>query len=67
MPNSSVASHPRQMHAKRPPNLSLQIGKRPTATTIIELQTPVEDDGEDEDKNFYENYAEDTKGKRKLV
>lgn len=23
-------------------------------------------EGEDEDKNFYENYAEDTKGKRKL-
>lgn len=41
------------MQSKRPPNLSLQIAKRPPAKTVIELPTPVEDEKdqvlEDED------------------
>ncbi|EKM52573.1 uncharacterized protein PHACADRAFT_261078 [Phanerochaete carnosa HHB-10118-sp] len=31
------------MQSKRPPNLSLQIGQRPPARTVIELPTPVEE------------------------
>lgn len=31
------------MQSKRPPNLSLQIGQRPPAKTVIELPTPVEE------------------------
>ena len=39
------------MQSKRPPNLSLQIGKRPPPKTVIELATPVEDnDGDAEDE-----------------
>ncbi|GJE95759.1 dual-specificity phosphatase domain-containing protein [Phanerochaete sordida] len=35
------------MQSKRPPNLSLQIGERPPARTVIELPTPVEEPAED--------------------
>ncbi|KAI0341239.1 hypothetical protein BDW22DRAFT_1333191 [Trametopsis cervina] len=42
------------MQTKRPPNLSLQIGTRPTPKAVIELQTPVEDaEDEDEDEDGY--------------
>ncbi|KAI0087596.1 hypothetical protein BDY19DRAFT_238167 [Irpex rosettiformis] len=44
------------MQSKRPPNLSLQIGKRPPPKTVIELATPVDDgdgDIEDEEEDGY--------------
>lgn len=44
------------MQSKRPPNLSLQIGKRPPPKTVIELATPVEDnegDVEDEEDGYH--------------
>jgi hypothetical protein len=52
----TFATIPASMQSKRPPNLSLQISKRPTPKTVIELQTPVEDgdgDIEDEDDDSY--------------
>ncbi|KAJ3557065.1 hypothetical protein NM688_g1674 [Phlebia brevispora] len=39
------------MQSKRPPNLSLQIAKRPVTRTIIELQTPV--DNVDEEDGYH--------------
>ncbi|KAI0688512.1 hypothetical protein BC835DRAFT_1308742 [Cytidiella melzeri] len=45
------------MQSKRPPNLSLQISKRPVPKTVIELQTPVEDTGGDvEDEQDEDGY-----------
>ncbi len=40
------------MQSKRPPNLSLQIGRRPATKTIIELQTPVDDGNDEEDEGY---------------
>ncbi|KAF7795132.1 hypothetical protein EIP86_006279 [Pleurotus ostreatoroseus] len=45
--HSSSSSPP--MQSKRPPNLSVQIAKRPTTRTVIELQTPVDDVDEEQD------------------